>query len=57
MKKQGLKHLDNRASNHLSLAEEQSLLRIFFEERDLSDDDLEDSGDCAYCQRKPEKGV
>ena len=47
--KQGLKHLDNQASNHLSLAEEQALLRDSLEETDIdTDDDLE-----AYCHRKP----
>ena len=56
--KQGLKHLDNQASNNLSLAEEQALLWEILEERDNdSDDDLEDTGDCAYYLRKPEKGV
>lgn len=51
---QGLKHLDNQASDHLSLAEEQALLQEILKEAD-SDDDLEDTGDCAYCHRKPEK--
>ena len=58
--KQGPKHSDNQASEHLSvsLAEEQALLREFLEETDNdSDDDLEDTGDCAYCHHKPEKGV
>ena len=55
--KQGLKHLDIQASNHLSLAEEQALRKIL-EETDInSDDDLEDTGDCAYCHHKPDKGV
>ena len=54
--KQGPKHLDNQASEHLSLAKEQALLREFLEETDVdSDDDLEDTGDCAYCHHKPEK--
>ena len=56
--KQWPKHLDNQASEHLSLAEEQALLREILEEADIdSDDDLEDTGDCAYCHHKPEKGV
>ena len=56
--KQWLKHLDNQASEHLSLAEEQALLREILEETDIdSDDNLEDTGDCAYCHHKPEKGV
>ena len=56
--KQGPKHLDNQASEHLSLAEEQALLREFLEETNVdSDDDLEDTCDCAYCHHKPEKGV
>ena len=38
------------------LAEEQALLQEFLEETD-SDDDLDDTGDCAYCHHKPEKGV
>ena len=43
--KQELKHLDSPASNHLSLAEEQALLREILEETDIdSDDDLEDTG-------------
>ena len=45
IEKQGLKHLDNQASNHLSLAEEQALLRDSLEETDIdTDDDLEDTG-------------
>ena len=55
--KQGLKHLDNQASNHLSLAEEQALLLKILETDIVSDDVLEDTGDCAYCHCKPEKGV
>ena len=56
--KQEPKPLDNQASEHLSLAEEQALLREFLEETDVdSDDELEDTGDCAYCHHKPEKGV
>ena len=56
--KQEPKPLDNQASEHLSLEEEQALLREFLEETDVdSDDDLEDTGDCAYCHHKPEKGV
>ena len=56
--KQGPKHLDNQASEHLSLAEEQALLREFLEETDIdSDDDLEDTVDCAYFHHKPKKGV
>ena len=54
--KQGPKHLDNQASEHLSLAEEQALLLEFLEETDIdSDDDPEDTGDCANCRHKPEK--
>ena len=49
--KQGPKHLDNQASEHLSLAEEQALLREILEE---TDDDQMDIGDCHH---KPEKGV
>ena len=57
-KKQWTKHLDNQASEHPSLAEEQALLREFLEETDVdSDDDLEDTGDCANCHYRPEKGV
>ena len=56
--KQGPKHLDNQASEHLSLAEEQAFLQEFLEETDIdSDDDPEDTGDCANCHHKPEKGV
>ena len=56
--KQGPKHLDNQASEHLSLAEEQALLQEFLEETGIdSDDDPEDTGDCANCHHKPEKGV
>ena len=45
--KQGLKHFDNQASNHLAIVEEQALLREILEETDIdSDDDLEDTGDC-----------
>ena len=48
----------NYFSNHLSLAEEQALLREILEETDIdSDDDLEETGDCAYCHRKIEKCV
>ena len=52
--KQEPKHLDNQASEHLS-AEEQALLREILEETDIDSDDLEDTGDCAYCHHKPEK--
>ena len=56
--KQVLKHLDNQASEHLSLADEQALLREILEETDIeSDDDLKDTVDCAYCHHNPEKGV
>ena len=37
--KQGPKHLDNQASVHLSLAEEQALFREFLEETDVDSDD------------------
>ena len=51
-------HFDNQASEHMSLAEGQALLQEFLEETDIDkDDDLEDTGDCAYCHHKPEKGV
>ena len=53
--KQGLKHLENQASEHLSLAKEQALLEILEEKGIDSDDDLEDTGDCANCHRQPEK--
>ena len=57
-KKQGLKHLENQASEHLSLAEEHALFLEILEEKGIdSDDDLEDSGDCANCHRQPEKGL
>ena len=53
--KQGLKHLKNQASEHLSLAEEQALLlEVLIEVGIDSDDDLEDTGDCANCHRQPE---
>ena len=57
--KQWLKHLDNQASDHLSLAEEPALLLKILEEfKDIdSDDDLEDTSDSAHCHRKPEKGL
>ena len=56
--KQGLNHLENQASEHLSSAEEQSLLLEVLEESDIdSDDDLEDTGDCANCHLQPEKGL
>ena len=57
-KKQVLKYLDNQASKHLSLAEEQALLQEILEETDTDgNDDLKDTGDCAYCHHKSEKGV
>ena len=53
-----LKHLENQASEHLSLIEEQALLLEALEEAGIdSDDDLEDTGDCANCHRQPEKGL
>ena len=55
--KQGLKHLENQASEHLSLAEEQAILLEALEEAGIdSDDDLEDT-DCANCHHQPEKGL
>ena len=56
--KQGLKHLENQASENLSLAEEQAILLEALEEAGIdSDDDLDDTGDCANCHRQPEKGL
>ena len=56
--KQGPKHWDNQASENQSLAEEQALLREILEKTDIdSEDDLEDTGYCAYCHHKPEKGA
>ena len=55
---QGLKHLENQASEHLSLAEEQAILLEALEEAGIdSDDDLEDTGDYANCHHQPEKGL
>ena len=54
--KQGLKHLENQASENLSLVEERAILLEVLEEAGIdSDDDLEDAGDCANCHRQPEK--
>ena len=56
--KQELKHLENQASEHLSLAEEQAILLEALEEAGIdSDDDLQDVGGCANCHRQPEKGL
>ena len=56
--KQGLKHLENQASENLSLAEERAILLEVIEEAGIdSDDDQEDAGECANCHRKPEKGL
>ena len=56
--KQGLKHLENQPSENLSLAEEQAILLEALEEAGInSDDDLDDTGDCANCHRQPEKGL
>ena len=56
--KQGLKHLENQASENLSLAEEQAILLEVLEKAGIdSDDDLEDAGECANCHRQPEKGL
>ena len=52
--KQSLKHLENQASEHPSLAEEHALLLEILEEKGIdSYDDLEDTGDYANCHRQP----
>ena len=58
--KQGLKHLENQASENLSLAEEQAILLEALEEAGIDSDDdlmLDDTGDCENCHRQPEKGL
>ena len=56
--KQGLKHLENQASENLSLAEERAIFLEVLEEAGIdSDNNLQDAGECANCHRQPEKGL